>query len=403
MEASLARGNRASEQGVIRWGGVETEWEKRAHSTPCPAGWEGTSALGASNWIAVSPKASARRYAQSGGAGDHQRSRRSAVAIMDNVLLAPSAPGPTRRGRRPASPGGYDRVVGGGSRDRRSSWRCSWPPANAGNHIYDVVARRQKNFARHMEKRTGRKVAVCATVDETVKGADIVVTATGSTEPLLLRSHLEPGMLYIHVGGNECEYEVISAADKRYVDDWEQIKHRDVSSLAHMFFAGKLKDEDITAEIGAVVVGDRPGRESDDEIIYVNTVGTRRARCGPRFPFSLPTRGKGPRDHRQDIRTNFGLCVQGCPSFHFQQDTKPMRIEKMPLAKCRCRTGRITAAFRRSVPSQFRCDGQNLQRLSPWFARWREIKKGLRAGEPGHRRSAPNKAGAIVAPATTPP
>ena len=33
------------------------------------------------------------------------------------------------------------------------------------------------------------------------------------------------------------------------------------------------KDEDITAEIGAVVVGDRPGRESDDEIIYVNTVG----------------------------------------------------------------------------------------------------------------------------------
>ena len=71
------------------------------------------------------------------------------------------------------------------------------------------------------------------------------------------------------MGGNECEYEVISAADKRYVDDWEQIKHRDVSSLAHMFFAGKLKDEDITAEIGAVVVGDRPGRESDDEIIYV--------------------------------------------------------------------------------------------------------------------------------------
>ena len=139
--------------------------------------------------------------------------------------------------------------------------------------IYDVNRAQAENFARHMEKRTGRKVAVCATVDETVKGADIVVTATGSTEPLLLRRHLEPGMLYIHVGGNECEYEVISAADKRYVDDWEQIKHRDVSSLAHMFFAGKLKDEDITAEIGAVVVGDRPGRESDDEIIYVNTVG----------------------------------------------------------------------------------------------------------------------------------
>lgn len=79
-------------------------------------------------------------------------------------------------------------------------------------------------------------------------------------------------MLYIHVGGNECEYEVISAADKRYVDDWEQIKHRDVSSLAHMFFAGKLKDEDITAEIGAVVVGDRPAGNRTTRS-FTNTVG----------------------------------------------------------------------------------------------------------------------------------
>ena len=57
--ASLARGNRASEQGVIRWGGVETEWEKgRINALP---GWiGGTSALGASSG-SPSPRRRPRR------------------------------------------------------------------------------------------------------------------------------------------------------------------------------------------------------------------------------------------------------------------------------------------------------------------------------------------------------
>lgn len=158
-------------------------------------------------------------YAQSGGAGDHQRPvTLYPVAIMDGVLLS-AIPHRGQHGGGGLHLAKEDTrtiaIVGGGFQGRTQLMALLVArPQTREIRIYDVNRAQAENFARHMEKRTGRKVAVCATVDETVKGADIVVTATGSTEPLLLRRHLEPGMLYIHVGGNECEYEVISAADQ---------------------------------------------------------------------------------------------------------------------------------------------------------------------------------------------
>ena len=36
---------------------------------------------------------------------------------------------------------------------------------------------------------------------------------------------------------------------------------------------GLFKDEELHAEIGEIVTGIKPGRESEDEIIYFNAVG----------------------------------------------------------------------------------------------------------------------------------
>ena len=46
-----------------------------------------------------------------------------------------------------------------------------------------------------------------------------------------------------------------------------------IPGLADSKVLSPTRRDGLAAEIGAVVVGDRPGRESDDEIIYVNTVG----------------------------------------------------------------------------------------------------------------------------------
>ena len=41
-----------------------------------------------------------------------------------------------------------------------------------------------------------------------------------------------------------------------------------------MWKEGLIQEEDITAQLGEILNGKRPGRENDDEIIYFNSVGT---------------------------------------------------------------------------------------------------------------------------------
>lgn len=103
-------------------------------------------------------------------------------------------------------------------------------------------------------------------------GADILVTATSAQAPLLKAEWMKPGSFYSHVGGWEDEYAVAKQCDTIVCDDWETVKHR-TQTLSRMYADGELSDEDIHADLGEVVAGDKPGRESDDERVYFNAVG----------------------------------------------------------------------------------------------------------------------------------
>lgn len=265
-------------KGVIRWGGVETEWEKgRVNALP---GWIGGDIRAAGiKWIAVSPEGARKPGMPKVAAlviiNDPQTLY--PAAVMDGLLLSAMRTG-ANMGAAALHLAKKDTrkiaIIGAGFQGRTQLMALLVARPHARDIcVYDLNPAQAENFARNMSKRTSRKITVCASVDETVENADIIVTATGSCEPLLKRAHLAPGVLYIHVGGNECAYDLISAVDKRYVDDWGQIKHRNVSSLAHMYFEGLIDDGAIAAEIGAVIAGDRPGRESAEESIYINTVG----------------------------------------------------------------------------------------------------------------------------------
>lgn len=265
-------------KGVIRWGGPESEWEKgRINALPAWVG--GDIRTGGIKWIAVSPESAARRTGTKVGA---------IVVINDPETLLPAAimEGSVLSAvRTGANMGAAARhlakknsrsiaILGAGFQGRTQLMAMHEAcPSLSDVRIFDPSPQQRESYIKNMHARTGLTARACASIEETVEGADIVVSATGAATPFLMPSHIKPGMLYLHVGSNECDYKVISMADKRFVDDWDQVKHRGVSSIARMHEDGLLTDEQITGTLGAVMAGDLPGRQSDDEIIYVNTVG----------------------------------------------------------------------------------------------------------------------------------
>lgn len=139
------------------------------------------------------------------------------------------------------------------------------------------ISGRNTNHAEQLVKRLENSGIASESCDsdyaKAVSGADIVVTAISGQEPVLKADWIGAGALYLHVGGWEDEYAVPQKADKIICDCWDSIKHRGSPTIARMFSEGYLADSDIYCNLDELLTGVRQGRESDDEIIYFNSIG----------------------------------------------------------------------------------------------------------------------------------
>jgi alanine dehydrogenase len=106
---------------------------------------------------------------------------------------------------------------------------------------------------------------------EAVDGADVVVTATTSTEPVFPADALGTGALVVAVGSYSAELRELSAevferADRLFADVPEE-----VATIGDLRDTG-LEAADLTP-LGAVLAGEA-GRGAPDEIVVVESVGT---------------------------------------------------------------------------------------------------------------------------------
>jgi alanine dehydrogenase len=111
-------------------------------------------------------------------------------------------------------------------------------------------------------------VTAAATAEEAVRGANVIVVATSATSPVLQGEWLSPGTHVNAVGATrpnwrELDGDLLVRA-KLYVESREAASKESGDVIA----AGS-----IFAELGEVVVGAKPGRESDDEITLYKSVG----------------------------------------------------------------------------------------------------------------------------------
>ncbi len=136
-----------------------------------------------------------------------------------------------------------------------------------------VTSRRPESreaFAERLRSELSTPVVVTESAAETLDGADIAVEATRLREPasLITPDLLAPGSLLVPYGTiSALAPDLLDVVDKVVVDDWREAQSGNFGALRPHLRSGALTRESLHAELGEVVTGARPGRETDDERI----------------------------------------------------------------------------------------------------------------------------------------
>lgn len=147
------------------------------------------------------------------------------------------------------------------------------------DHLFDfdeirVHSKRPESrdaFAAKLSSDLGKKVVATETWEDCLKGADILVEASRlpAPEPLFKTSWIKKGAFVVPYGTmSAVELSLTDIMDKMVVDDWGQCrKGLPFGALRAHVDSDRLTESNLHAELGQIVAGKKPGRESDDETI----------------------------------------------------------------------------------------------------------------------------------------
>ena len=145
-----------------------------------------------------------------------------------------------------------------------------------GVRAFSRNAENRDRFAKEMTEQLGLPVIAVASAQEAVRGADIVVTSTTSTNPVLDGSWLAPGMHVNAIGANfpqkhELDGEAIRRCDIIVADSREQSKI-EAGDLIQMYGDDKRRWAGVT-ELAEIVAGKVPGRSNPEQITLFKSNG----------------------------------------------------------------------------------------------------------------------------------
>ncbi len=136
---------------------------------------------------------------------------------------------------------------------------------------------RARAAAAELGDRLGIEITAIPDIGAAVAGADIVVTTTPSPEPLLLGEHLQPGQHITAMGSdaehkNEIDPEIIANRAQYFCDRLSQTQL--LGELHHAIERKLVEADQVYPELGQVIAGKMPGRESAEQITLCDLTGT---------------------------------------------------------------------------------------------------------------------------------
>ena len=141
---------------------------------------------------------------------------------------------------------------------------------------YSRSAEKREAFAAEMREVHGLDVVAVNFAEECVRDVDILITITGSDDPVLEGSWIAPGTHINGIGATgvnrrELDVDSVSRADLVVVENMEQAR-ADCGELIYAEERGGLEWSK-AVELAAVITGEASGRPSNDSITLFDALG----------------------------------------------------------------------------------------------------------------------------------
>lgn len=199
------------------------------------------------------------------------------VAIMDGTLISAMRTGAvTGLGVRHLAPRNTRKVglVGAGVQARTQILGLiSALPDLEEIAVFNRCDRNAEVLIEECRERWQAPLVKAGSITAALADADVSLTITTASEPIIRAKHIKPGALTIQLSGHECEFDLIRQCRKLVVDNWDVIKHRGIITPAVMHNSGQLSDNDVHATLAEIILGRKIGREDDDERIHFAHMG----------------------------------------------------------------------------------------------------------------------------------
>lgn len=120
------------------------------------------------------------------------------------------------------------------------------------------------------------ETSVASSVQDAVRGADVIATCTTAQASFLMREHVAAGAFIAAVGADAPHKSEISpdlsASASFFADVLEQCLA--MGDLRHAVAAGRMQASDVRADLAQLVMEAHPGRSDRDEITMFDSTGT---------------------------------------------------------------------------------------------------------------------------------
>ncbi|MHA2175218.1 MAG: ornithine cyclodeaminase family protein [Candidatus Hodarchaeales archaeon] len=153
---------------------------------------------------------------------------------------------------------------------------CEARPSIKSGMVYDLREDTAKDFAKQMSEKLNVPINVVDSAEELVKNSDVILTATTSAAPIFHGKWVNPGTHISGIGSHSPgtrELDGMLIQRSKVVCDQISACLTEAGDIIIPINEGLITEDHLHADLGDVVTGKKPGRESDEEITLFKSVG----------------------------------------------------------------------------------------------------------------------------------